>query len=233
MLTVKACVRYEGDWTKELSRYDVSGEFLASTFRNRQYIGIVTIETKEFENVIETIENHHTVVSVEIIEEHETKQRGKLATLFIEGKLSEFSPLQTLMYEGFLPIGPTALRNGQECFDLLVKDRNELSNAVELLREFGSVNVVKISEGFQRRVTPSSAEWQELLSSIPPRQRQLLNKALEQGYFEIPRQVTLEELADEMGVNKTTASNHLRKVEQKLMEVLIPYINLAVDENRG
>jgi predicted DNA binding protein len=77
---------------------------------------------------------------------------------------------------------------------------------------------------------PSRSEWQELLSSIPPRQREFLNTAVERGYFEIPRQVTLEEIADEMDVTKTTASNHLRKIERKLIRFLLPYINLAVQD---
>ncbi|WP_338730353.1 helix-turn-helix domain-containing protein [Haladaptatus sp. DJG-WS-42] len=50
------------------------------------------------------------------------------------------------------------------------------------------------------------------------------------GYFEIPRQATLEEIAEEMGIAKATASNHLRKVQRQLVEFLLPYINLAVQE---
>ena len=40
----------------------------------------------------------------------------------------------------------------------------------------------------------------------------------------------LEELADEMGITKTTASNHLRKAEQQVMQFLIRYIDLAADD---
>jgi predicted DNA binding protein len=133
------------------------------------------------------------------------------------------------MYEGFLPIGPTSLKNGRECFDLLLHDRDELSKAVELLSEFGSVSVERITEDFRREVVPSRAEWQELLASIPPRQRELLNLALDQGYFEIPREITLEELAAEMEITKTTASTHLRKAERTLIEYLLPYVNLAAE----
>ncbi|WP_228546148.1 helix-turn-helix domain-containing protein [Halegenticoccus tardaugens] len=98
---------------------------------------------------------------------------------------------------------------------------------MEFLDEFGNVTVERITEDFRREVMPSRAEWQELLSSIPPRQREFLNAAAERGYFEIPRQVTLEDLADEMDITKTTASNHLRKAERKLIQFLLPYINLA------
>jgi predicted DNA binding protein len=122
------------------------------------------------------------------------------------------------------------LVNGRECFDLLLNDRSELSEAINLLSDFGNVTVERITQDFRREIIPSRSEWQELLSSIPPRQREILNTAVEQGYFKIPRQVTLEEIAEKMDITKTTASNHLRKVEQQLVRFILPYINLAVRE---
>lgn len=228
MLTAKVCVRYEGDWTAELAEYDVFAEFLASTFRDRRYIGIVALETDALEPSLDVIRGHRMVDEVEVIEHNEADDRTT-ATLFIEGALTEFTPLQTLLYEGFLPIGPTRLEHGRECFDLLLHDRDELSSAIELLEEFGDVNVERISREFRHDVVPSRAEWLELLGGIPPRQRELLNRAVEEGYFEIPRQVTLAELAEDMGITKTTASNHLRKAERRVVEFLLPYVNLAAD----
>jgi len=231
MLTAKVCVRFEGDWTEQLRQYNVFGEFLASTFRNRRYLGLMTLETDDLEATCEVIEGHDDINSIEVVETYQpTDQSRAAATLFLKGELSQFSPLQTLMYEGYLPLGPTKLKDGSECFDLLLEDREELSNATEILSEFGEVHIERISREFRREITPSAAEWQELLSSIPQRQRELLNLALEHGYFDIPREVTLAELADEMGITKTTASNHLRKAEQQVMQFLIRYIDLAADD---
>jgi predicted DNA binding protein len=231
MLTAKVCVHYEGDWTAELAPYDASAEFLASTFQDRRYIGIIVLEADDFDAALEVIETHQTIDSIDVIERYEPNHRERTtATLFLRGRLTEFTPLQTLLYEGFLPLGPTRLENGGECFDLLVDDREELSTAIDLLDEFGNVTLERISEDFRHEIVPSTAEWQELLSTIPPRQRELLNRAAQQGYFEIPRQITLEELADEMGITKTTASNHLRKAERQMIEFLLPYINLAATD---
>ncbi|MCT9095577.1 helix-turn-helix domain-containing protein [Haloarchaeobius sp. HME9146] len=233
MLTAKVCVRYEGDWTAELARYNVFGEFLASTFRNRRYIGIMALETDDFEETVAVIKEYWDAADeVEVLERYERRDTDReSATLFLRGQLTEFTPLQTLLYEGFLPIGPTKLEDGRECFDLLLNDRKELSQATELLSEFGPVSVERISQDFSREVTPSAAEWQELLGSIPSRQRELLTLALERGYFDIPREVTLEELAEEMGITKTTASNHLRKAERSFMEFLVSYVSLAAEDD--
>lgn len=236
MLTAKVCVRYEGDWTAELAAHDVFGEFIASTFRDRRYVGIMAVECNadEVDRILDIIESHRMIDEVEVVEEFAADERNRSSlTLFLKGQLTEFTPLQTLLYEGFLPIGPTKLENGRECFDLLLHDREELSKAIELLEEFSSVTVDRISEEFSREVVPSRTGWQSLLASIPPRRRELLNLALEEGYFEIPRQATLEELADQMGITKTTASTHLRKAERQLVEFLLPYINLAAETDES
>lgn len=230
MLTAEVRVRYNGDWTAELTEYDVFGEFIASTFRNYRYIGMLALETSDYEATLDVIRSHGMIETVDVVERFETPEGRYAATVLLRGRLTELTPLQALMYEGYLPIGPTKLEDGCEFFDLLLNDRDELSTAIELLSEFGSVSVERITRDFRREVMPSRAEWQELLSSIPPRQREFLNTAVEMGYFEIPRQVTLEELADEMGITKTTVSNHLRKAEQQLIEFVLPYINLAVCE---
>lgn len=230
MLLAKICVQFEDDWTAELRRYNVFGEFLASTFQNRRYIGLMALESDDFKRAISVMRDHEDINTIDVVEKYQPSNSDKTsATLLLRGHLSKFSPLQILMYEGFLPLGPTKLEDGCECFDLLLEDRDELSQAMELLSEFGEVHIERISREFRREITPSTAEWHELLSSIPDRQREVLNLALECGYFEIPRQVTLEELADEMDITKTTASNHLRKAEKRVMEFLVPYTNLAVD----
>lgn len=233
MLTAKVCVRYEGDWTAELAAHDVFGEFIASTFRDRRYVGIMAVEcdAADADTVLDIIGSHRMIDDVDVVEEFAADERNRTSmTLFLEGQLTEFTPLQTLLYEGFLPIGPTELENGRECFDLLLHDRDELSNAIELLGEFGSVSVDRISEEFRREVVPSRAGWQALLASFPPRRRELLNLALDEGYFEIPRATTLEVLAAEMDITKTTASTHLRKAERQIFEFLLPYINLATED---
>lgn len=228
MLTAEVHVKFEGDWTDEIAEYEAVGEFLASTFRNREYIGLIALETTDLPSTVAIIQSHQSIKSVTKIEEYDTVTENRTgATLFIEGRLSQFTPLQTLLYEGFLPIGPTTLEDGNEVFNLLLSERAELPRAVGLLEEYGPVSVERISNEFSRQVIPSATGWQELLTSVPPRQRAVLNTATELGYYEIPRQATLADIADELDITKTTASNHLRKAEGRIIEFLVTYLNLA------
>ena len=51
-----------------------------------------------------------------------------------------------------------------------------------------------------------------------PAQRQLFRYALSLGYFEVPRRVTLTELAQRLGLSKSSVSEGLAKIEKRLFE---------------
>lgn len=57
-------------------------------------------------------------------------------------------------------------------------------------------------------------------SALTARQREVLDIARERGYYEIPRQTTVREIADEAGCSKSTAADHLRKAEARVMSLL-------------
>ena len=235
MLTAKLSVTYEDNWTSSLVSHDVSGQFLASTFRDRRYVGLLALEIAEsgYDGVIELIRNHESTMSADVIERYGISGVDRIsATVLLRSDHLEYTLLQVLRQEGFMPLGGFGeLRDGSEIFDLLLMNREDLARAVELLERFGPTKIESVSSGFQRQITPSVTEWNALFDTITPKRRQILNEALEAGYFDIPRGSTLQEIADNLGVAKTTPSQHLRKAERSVMRFLIRYINIsAVDE---
>lgn len=235
MLTAKLSVTYEGNWTSSLVDYDVSGEFLASMFRDRQYTGLLALEVADddHDDVIQLIRDHESTASLDVLERYAIGGIDRTSvTVLLRSNHVEFTPLQVLRCEGFIPLGGSGeLRDGSELFDLLLTNREDLARAVGLLERFGPTTIESVSSGYDRRITPSVTEWNELFDSITPKRRQILNRALEAGYFDIPRGCTLQEIADDLGVAKTTASQHLRKAEREMMQFLVKYINVAaVDE---
>lgn len=52
--------------------------------------------------------------------------------------------------------------------------------------------------------------------NLPEEQREALVAAVEHGYYETPRQITLDELATDVGVPRSTLSYRLRSAESKL-----------------
>jgi hypothetical protein len=52
-------------------------------------------------------------------------------------------------------------------------------------------------------------------------QRETLAAALERGYFDVPRQTTLEELGDDLGVSDTAVSHRLRRGVKGILEDVV------------
>jgi len=57
-------------------------------------------------------------------------------------------------------------------------------------------------------------------AALTARQREVLDAAVERGYYDIPRRVSVEELAAELDCSQSTVSEHLRKVESRVMNRL-------------
>jgi predicted DNA binding protein len=71
--------------------------------------------------------------------------------------------------------------------------------------EFGHLNGV------------SQWEFDSLASvTLPPEQRETLRAAIEQGYYETPRGITVAELADHLDTPQSTVSYRLRQAEARL-----------------
>ncbi|HMB49318.1 MAG TPA: helix-turn-helix domain-containing protein, partial [Natronoarchaeum rubrum] len=65
---------------------------------------------------------------------------------------------------------------------------------------------------------PSEAPLTRLLTV---RQREVLEVAVETGYYRTPREATLEDVAERVDVAPTTAGEHLRKIEERVFGALV------------
>lgn len=55
-------------------------------------------------------------------------------------------------------------------------------------------------------------------SLLTDRQRLLLHEAIERGYYDTPRRITLVELAEELGIAKSTCSETLHRSEERVLK---------------
>lgn len=61
-----------------------------------------------------------------------------------------------------------------------------------------------------------------LFSLLTERQQEILQEAIEQGYYSVPRQVTHQDIAEELDCSGGTVGEHLRKIEAKLLSEITP-----------
>jgi len=72
-----------------------------------------------------------------------------------------------------------------------------------------------------------------VLSQLTDRQAGSLMAALDLGYYNLPKKVTAEEIADRNKMPRTTFEEHLRKAESKVMRSLAPYVRMYATHSPG
>lgn len=82
-------------------------------------------------------------------------------------------------------------------------------DAVEAVPDDVSVRIHSIGE--------YAPEREGLLAGLTDRQREVLEAAVERGYYSVPREANHEEIARELGCAPSTVSEHLRKIESRIM----------------
>lgn len=61
-----------------------------------------------------------------------------------------------------------------------------------------------------------------LYERLTPRQQETLRAAVETGYYQEPRRVTYQDVADELGISAGTVGEHLRKIESTILTGVLP-----------
>lgn len=114
------------------------------------------------------------------------------------------------LYRGrLIHVPPTEYRPDGTVAVSLIGTADEIEAAIEAVEEQVDVTVDEIT-GVDR----ATGTARSLLSD---RQRAALEAALELGYYEIPREASHEDVAEALGCAPSTAAEHLRKAESKVL----------------
>ena len=103
-------------------------------------------------------------------------------------------------------IGPTIVKDGVENWHIMAPTREELQDAVAGLEQCADIAYIRNSEG----AGPDAG--------LTERQMNTLKAAVEMGYFDTPRRASIKDVAGKLNVSPSTAVEHLRKAEKKVLE---------------
>lgn len=93
----------------------------------------------------------------------------------------------------------------------LFEDRDVLTGIRDRFEKYDiSLEVISVTQG--EHSTDESPQY-----GLTDRQYEALTLAISRGYYESPRRVTTEELAEEMGISQPSMSSLLRRAEQQLL----------------
>ena len=140
------------------------------------------------------------------------KMESKGATLFVVEKTgTQAIQFHTPMVFFVKPVLMSS--SGYELWEIASWEKAELTKFIgNIGRKVGQVQLVKLA---QKPI--ANIFYPRLMPDLTKNQKQALELAIEEGYYQVPRKTGLRALAKLMGLSLSTYQAHLRKAEQKMI----------------
>ncbi|MEJ2249552.1 MAG: helix-turn-helix domain-containing protein [Candidatus Lokiarchaeota archaeon] len=165
---------------------------------------IVEILHFDIELIIEEIKNHPSVLEFSILEQEEHRVKFNVKT-------KDPYLLNAVIRCGVLVNFPVEVEEGY-AFWRLISTRERIDQFLTILENKG----IKIE---LLKITGSDIDFDDQSSNLNIQQLKILDRAIELGFFDVPRKISLEELANDLGKSKSTLSVILRKIIKKKVMV--------------
>lgn len=191
----------ESCWVGEVTRQHPAVQFsLVGTLTDGQSeVCLAEICAPAPESFLETMESHPEVVAVETLSEHDDE-------MLVQVEAEAPSVLAVSRSAGIPPTLPFVISDGHLDWELTTS-RDDLSSLrVELDRSSVTYSVEHIQD------CPSGE------SLLTETQQEVLDCALSNGYYDTPRDCSLTDLASELDIAKSTASEILHRAEERIVK---------------
>ncbi|MFC4247454.1 helix-turn-helix domain-containing protein [Natribaculum luteum] len=153
--------------------------------------------------------------------------------------IDETNAMRTIQRNGGYITGPFQIENGREHWHIgFDDDEDEDETLAELERhndfdvenrdQFGATTLFDLLEN-----SNSAMHLLEGCRSLTETERKTFEAASQFGYYETPREVTLEELADHFDISKTGVSMNLRRSERKILDAAMSALSSLDGESIG
>ncbi|MCU4973930.1 helix-turn-helix domain-containing protein [Halobacteria archaeon AArc-m2/3/4] len=110
-----------------------------------------------------------------------------------------------------------SVRDGALVLSVVVTDRERLTDIVSALRDIdATVRLERLTNG----TNPDDRQFLIDATAITDKQREAVELAVNQGYYDRPRQTDLEGLADCLDISRSAVSQRLNAVELILIRSL-------------
>lgn len=201
------------DWILEKTlKYNItaSGIPLNSFKKNgKQFHSGMVFLQGEYENKLKFIKSLKKDKRIK-----EFSAKGNQVFVLIE---SEYH-IAPLFDESMFFIKPVYFEKGYEYWEIGSWDRKPLVEFYKKVKNVAEVEIQKL-----KRDEPS-VFVQYAIPKLTDKQRRALELALEFGYYNYPRNISVDNLSKKAKMPRTTFQEHLRKAESKLMGLLIQSI---------
>ncbi len=159
----------------------------------------VTADPEELEKVVEEVKKSPVVKEAYIVESKRGRMVGSLLTksVFCGMVMASNAFCRTCLFQS------RAKPDGTVEWTIAFTGREALTELLDRLK------VEKVDVKILRLTSVADVD------SLTSRQRSIVEIALEEGYFDYPRRITLRKLAKKVGVSASTVSEVLRRAKRK------------------
>jgi predicted DNA binding protein len=103
--------------------------------------------------------------------------------------------------------------NGRELVISAIGDEKDINKIAKAYKLIGTIEKISFTKNFLHGI--------DFLQCLTPKQKEILIKAMEEGYYEYPRKINTNTLSEHVALSKSTTVEHLRKAENRLISTLL------------
>lgn len=137
------------------------------------------------------------------------------------------SPVSVLLpeYDCF-HISPIVYEKNKEILHVLLASMST-ADLFDKIKELNYVEDVSLKylnpHKFPEKPFPIYLPINDLLVNLTDKQYDVLLESYNKGYYELPRQITTEELATKFNISRRAFEDHLRKAERNVFNTIMPF----------
>ena len=194
----------DGPWIADVSREFPDAGFRVLTAVPGESAGfaLVRVTARDVDAVLSAMEAHEALASASVMAREDGAATVRLET---------DAPLLLLAAKrSGLPIEmPLDIEDGVATVEVT----GEHERVAEMGRRLSDLGLRYEVERVRQRVDPARL--------LTDRQRELLLAAVDLGYYDVPRRATLTEVADHVGIAKSTCSETLQRVQRTVIREFV------------
>lgn len=168
-------------------------------------------ERKSVKKYIKYLKNHKNIDNLEVFEN----------MIFVLAKHRVDISLYEAIYNPILiyPAPAYLTKDGFEMIEVASWDRKVVSKLIESIERNKTTTYFEILQFKERKL--DDIYISRLLPKLAEKQKQAINLAFKNGYYEFPRKINLDDLSKISRVSKQTFRENLRKAESKIIPKFI------------
>jgi predicted DNA binding protein len=205
-MEIKLLLEVPDLWVREIvKKFETEIRFLdCMPYGGRGGRGVIEIlgEKENLKKIVDRIKKHPDIAKVETTQ---SKDGGFIATV----QTKRCHACRALSKSECFLMSSMATASGSLIWKILAPDDKSVTRLIEDLEKRGCrVNFLSISP----------VDHKEILTA---RQREIVKYAYEEGYYDLPKKITIEKLAKRFRVSPSTLAEILQRAEKKILGIFL------------